>query len=185
MNSFFVYGVPTPKGSAKALRGVPFGKPCPACHQSKRGHPRVFSDNSNLKGWEQAIRGASRASKNVEKIVGPVEIHLAFHMPRLKSHYRTGKYSHLLKDSAPFWHTTKPDIDKLERAVFDGLTNICYGDDATVAKNGAIKFYSDTPGVLIEYGEAQRPCSLKTQLDEHSQAELPGLAGTKTLAEST
>lgn len=184
MNSFFVHGAPTPKGSAKALRGVPFGPPCPRCKQQKRGFPRVFSDNANLKGWEKAIRGAAGAA-SVPKLVGAVEVVLEFHMPRLKSHYRTGRYSELLKDNAPVWHIAKPDVDKLERAVLDGMTDICYGDDSTVVRLAGIKFYSDTPGVHIHYREAEIPCDLKMTLEEPSQAVLPGLLGTKNLAEST
>lgn len=184
MNSFFVYGTPVPKGSAKALKGVPLGKACSKCNEPKRGFPRVFSDNANLKGWERAIRGASRAAK-VEKLDGPIDIYLEFHMPRLKSHYRTGRYAGILKDSAPFWHTSKPDLDKLERAVLDGLTQICYGDDAVVVWLAGVKIYSDSPGVLIQYREAARTCDLKMLPERRSQAELPGLAGTSGSDEST
>lgn len=184
MNSFVVYGTPVPKGSTRALQGIPYGKPCKLCRQQKRGFPRVFSANQNLAGWEKLIRGAAGAA-DIVKLAGPVEIDLVFHMPRLKSHYRTGKFSHLLKDSAPIWHVAKPDLDKLERAVFDPMTDICFGDDSTVVKVSAIKIYSETPGVLIRYREAKYPeCDLRTALGEPLQAELPGLLGTKTSDES-
>jgi len=184
VNSFFVHGVPTPKGSARALRGTPYGPPCPSCKQRKTGHPRVFSDNANLKGWEQAIRGTARASR-AEKITGPVEVDLEFHMPRPKGHWGTGRNAHKLKPSAPLFHYVKPDLDKLERAVLDGLAQICFGDDTFVVRLNGSKFYSSTPGVHIYYREATvwTPRSMKQE--SPSQGELPLAAGTRTAKEST
>ncbi len=146
--SFFVRGTPVPKGSIKAMPGVPLGAPCPKCRQKRRGHPRLINANDKTKGWEKVIRGAAMAAR-VEKILGPVSVDLEFYMPRPKSHFRSGKFSHLLKDSAPTFHESKPDSDKLERAVLDALTNIAFEDDAKVAHVKAVKVYSDKPGVRI------------------------------------
>lgn len=38
---------------------------------------------------------------------GPLEVSLAFYFTRPKHHYRTGKYSHILKDDAARWHTKR------------------------------------------------------------------------------
>ena len=184
MNSFFVHGRAAPKGSAKAFQGIPFGTPCPACKNRRRGHPRVVQDSPFLEEWTVAIRGTARAAR-MPKIEAAVEVHLDFHMKRPGNHFRTGKFAHLLKDDAPIWHTITPDVDKLERGVLDGMTDICFGDDCTVVMVTNRKFYSSTPGVRIRYRAAEIPCDLKTRPEEPSQDELPGLAGTKASEGST
>jgi crossover junction endodeoxyribonuclease RusA len=77
---------------------------------------------------------------------------LRFVFPRPRSHYRTGKNQHLLRDSAPIWHATKPDVDKLCRAVFDSLSGVLIQDDSQIASLRAEKVYADpedVPGVHV------------------------------------
>ena len=50
-----------------------------------------------------------------------VELTVSFHFARPKSHFRTGRNAHLLKDTAPKRHTQPPDVDKLIRLVGDAL----------------------------------------------------------------
>ena len=68
-------------------------------------------------------------------------------MPRPKNHYRTGKYSELLKDDAPYFCMTKTgDIDKLLRSTLDGLSVSSGGsvimDDSLVVSVKALKRYA-------------------------------------------
>jgi Holliday junction resolvase RusA-like endonuclease len=49
--------------------------------------------------------------------------------------------------------TVPPDLDKLIRAVLDGLTAIAYKDDAQVTEIRAIKIYGERPGVEIQVVE--------------------------------
>ena len=159
------------------------GPPCFTCKQRKTGFPRVFSDNKNLKGWETAIRGAARAAR-AELIEGAIEIELEFHMPRPMAHYGTGRNAGIVKPRfVDAFHTSKPDLDKLERGVGDGLTQLCYGDDAVIVRMTGSKFYSETPGVSITYRKAKpwNPKSMK--LEKPSQAELPLGAGTRSANE--
>ena len=44
---------------------------------------------------------------------GDIMIKMVFIMPRPKSHFRTGKYKHLLKDDIPEFHSSVPDLDNL------------------------------------------------------------------------
>lgn len=137
MISFFVAGVPVPKGSAKAFL------------HSKTNKVVVRQDNVEAqKPWASMI-GYAAQQHFESKLVGPVSIHLTFIMPRLKSHYGTGKNATTLKESAPAYHTTKPDLDKLIRCVKDALTNIAWGDDSQVARVAAEKGYGDSPGVFV------------------------------------
>ena len=91
------------------------------------------------------------AEKKPDKLIlGPIKMTLIFHMPRSKSHYRTGKFSGILKDSAPNTHSSKPDIDNLQKFVLDSLNGVYFKDDAQVYMIIASKWYSEEPCTLIE-----------------------------------
>jgi hypothetical protein len=70
-------------------------------------------------------------------------LHVAFRFSRPKSHFGTGKNAKAIKASAPSNHVSRPDIDKLLRAVLDGLTGVAYQDDSFVYKVSAEKSYCD------------------------------------------
>lgn len=58
------------------------------------------------------------------------------YFPRPKSHYRTGKNSHLLKGSTPLHHVYKPDYDNLVKFYKDVMNSIIYKDDCQVVGVG-------------------------------------------------
>jgi len=82
-------------------------------------------------------------------IDGPIFLELTFYMRRPKSHYGTGKNSEILKDSAPEWHTSKPDGDNLEKFVTDSMNRIYYRDDSLICFVIRKKVYSDQPRTEI------------------------------------
>lgn len=136
--SFWAPGVPVPKGSAKAFLHKQSGKVITRQDNADRQEP-----------WASMIGlAAQQAGARVQD--GPIEILITFRMPRLKSHFGTGKNSAKLKDGAPVYHTVTPDLDKLERCVLDALTGIAWADDKQVAKIGSIKVYADQPGAMIK-----------------------------------
>lgn len=138
MISFFVAGVPVPKGSAKAFM------------RKGMKHPVVIQDNADKqKPWASAIGYA--AQQEVSGVInGPVGIGVSFVMPRPLSHFGTGKNAGMLKATAPKYHTSKPDFDKLLRCVKDALTGIAWKDDAQVAVVfRSEKYYGDQPGVHV------------------------------------
>ena len=49
---------------------------------------------------------------------------------------------------------TKPDIDNVLKVVCDALNKVAYNDDTQVVKITAEKYYSATPGVVVEIKEA-------------------------------
>ncbi len=61
-------------------------------------------------------------------------------MPRPKNHYRTGRYRHLLKGSAPKYMKTKPDIDNLAKLILDSFSGF-FIDDAQVVELNCLKRY--------------------------------------------
>lgn len=47
------------------------------------------------------------------------------------------------------WPTTKPDIDNVEKALFDGLNGVVWRDDVQVVRVEKRKRYGATPGVHV------------------------------------
>lgn len=80
---------------------------------------------------------------------GALSLELVFYMARPKSHFRTGKNSDMLKDSAPEFHTGRPDIDNICKFCQDSLNGIYFKDDALICKLSATKIYSDRPRTEI------------------------------------
>jgi Holliday junction resolvase RusA-like endonuclease len=138
MISFFVAGIPVPKGSAKAFHHKQSGKII--VHQDNRDKQRPWV---SAIAFEAGVRGTSTLTR------GPLKVTMDFAMPRVKSHFGTGKNADKLKESAPCYHTSKPDLDKLCRCVKDALTGVIWNDDSQVAILWARKSYGDKPGVEI------------------------------------
>jgi Holliday junction resolvase RusA-like endonuclease len=109
---FVVAGIPVPQGSKNPWGG---------------------EANPHLKGWRQAVADAAARALHVEPLPGPVRVQAEFVFPRPKAHYRTGRYAQELRVAAPYWHTSTPDLDKLQRAIGDALTGILVRDDAQIA----------------------------------------------------
>ena len=119
--AFTVYGTPIPKGSTKAF--VPKGW--------KRAI--VTSDNPRTKPWQEAVMHAAiEAIASSPPLEGAVFLSLRFYLPRPKSAPRRVTMA-----------TKKPDLDKLVRAVKDGLTRAgVYRDDSQVVGLGARKDFA-------------------------------------------
>ena len=137
MISFFVHGIPVPKGSAKAFVN------------KHTGRAQVMQDNrEKQRPWASAIT-LTAMELGVKGTLAPVRVTLDFSMPRLKSHFGTGKNRHVVKPNAPDFHVSKPDLDKLIRCVLDALTGVAWHDDSQVVEVIASKYYRDQPGVFI------------------------------------
>lgn len=85
----------------------------------------------------------------------PVYVNRSYTFPRPKEHYGTGRNAGLLrpKFADVVKHTVKPDLDKLDRAVFDALTRAgVVADDGQIAGGFHTKEYLThprQPGVLL------------------------------------
>ena len=74
---------------------------------------------------------------------GPMSVILSFYFARPKSHYTTKGD---LRPSAPEHLITRVgDIDKLCRAMLDGLSSVIFDDDAQVVQMIANRCYADRP----------------------------------------
>jgi Holliday junction resolvase RusA-like endonuclease len=153
---FDVVGDPIAQGSTRAF----------ALRKGKKG-PIVGIGTTNdpsgtIAKWRADVRAAFDAAWPVGTEVGrdwfpipkgtPVAMVLEFRIDRPQSHYLPANRSRperALRLDAPTWHTSPPDVDKLERAVLDALTHKAYDDDAQVARVRKHKLWSDRPGVTV------------------------------------
>lgn len=134
--SFTVPGIPAPQGSKT---------------RTKWG---MREDNPNTKPWRGAVAAdATDAMAGGPPLLGPVELVALFYFPRPQAHYRTGAHAGELKPAAPDYCTTKPDADKLLRAIGDAITGICVRDDAQIVRLSARKLYG-TPRAVIAIAPA-------------------------------
>lgn len=150
MIEFTVLGRARPQGSKKAFKHPSTGRII-LTEQSKQVGP-----------WRENVRGEALRAGLGDPVDGPVMVHVVAVFARPKSHYRTGKNAHLLKDSAPATPTTRSvgDIDKLARAVLDALTGVVFMDDSQVVALVAAKRWGwpercvvavdDHPSVTVE-----------------------------------
>lgn len=126
---FFVEGEPRPQGSKTPVR---------------RGNRVILIEGTGAnpkrhKEWRAAVAEQARRvvhDEGVEELDCAVRVELRFKMPRPKSRHR------LIRAV-----TVKPDIDKLVRAVLDGITSsdkvgtLLLKDDSRVVELYAEKYY--------------------------------------------
>lgn len=79
----------------------------------------------------------------------PLRVDMVFYFSRPKSHYRSGKYAHILKDTAPTLHVSRPDADNCAKFVKDSLNKTFWKDDSFVCDMNVKKRYDENPRTEI------------------------------------
>ena len=122
MIAFVVLGIPAPQGSKQAF---------------VRGKRAVLVEMSKaLPRWRAAVTEAARAEHDGPPLDGPLAVWITFYLPRPKS---------VPARRRPY-PTVTPDLDKLARAVLDGITDArLWTDDARVVDLTITKRYQDPP----------------------------------------
>ena len=138
---FFAAGHPATKGSTRSFMA--------------KGRMVTKGANPRTKAWQGVVAHAAHEAGAVRH-EGPVEVSVAFVFARPKGHYGAKG----LKPSAPAYPTTRAqgDVDKLLRAVLDGLDGVCFGDDSQVVYAWGHKRWARTgecEGAQVMVVEAQ------------------------------
>lgn len=132
MTRFHIPGMPIPQGSKKAIP------------HSKSGRIILIDDNPALKQWRQTITQIATPHAGTYRAHEPLGIIAHFHLPRPKT----------VRRDTP---TTKPDLDKLTRALLDGITDAgVWVDDGQVISVTATKRYGE-PGVSVSIYSLEVP----------------------------
>ena len=89
--------------------------------------------------------------KPKQPFAGDIYLKVVFYLKRPKSHFRTGKYSHLLKDAYKdmVYHSFKPDLDNLVKLIADIIQPQMIIDDSQICMLQAEKMYSTNPRTEI------------------------------------
>ena len=105
--------------------------------------------------WKERIREAVCEAMNADNVYQfdaryPIRVDLVFVHPRPKSKTRKTKENHR------YWHAQTPDIDNMQKAVFDALNDYAWTDDAIVCV-GTVEDITagdgDRSGVAIRISE--------------------------------
>jgi Holliday junction resolvase RusA-like endonuclease len=132
---FWVDGIPRPQGSKRYI-----------------GNGR-FVEASAVKPWRKAIAKTAEAAmtdSGLERFDDAVAVSAVFVLPRPKTVKR-------------IWPTVAPDLDKLQRALGDGMTvdtNTVLTDDSMIVHWRSFKVYGERPGVWVE---------IRSKFDEEEQ----------------
>ena len=133
------------------------GEPAPQGSKSVGRHGGVYEKSRKVKPWREAIRAAALAQGIGPVNCAAVAVNIVFMLPRPKGHYGTGRNADRLRDSAPLFPATRPDLDKLARSTLDGLMLAgIYADDGQVIALSAEKMYAGNgspPGAAITIRE--------------------------------
>ena len=107
--------------------GKPIGKARPRFGRNKYSGKVVTFTPQATKNYEQEIATTAQCAMFGKALMeGPVKVTIcAF-------------FSHKTKEG---WHTSRPDIDNVVKAVLDGLNGVVFKDDAAVAHVDATKKY--------------------------------------------
>jgi crossover junction endodeoxyribonuclease RusA len=129
-----VFGVPLPQGNKTVYNGHVVEGKTPDAREA-------------FKSWRGAVADKARSAAEVHGTFpdGPLHLSLTFWMPKPASAKKGER-----------WHWKRPDIDKLERAVLDALTQSgLIRDDSRVCSVAKSKLYAidRAPGVLISIAE--------------------------------
>jgi Holliday junction resolvase RusA-like endonuclease len=133
---FVVYQLPKTMGSKRAYVG-------------KSGRAFVVDDNPNeLRSFQYELASAYRVDAPAEPLEGAVSVSIGIIMVRPRSHYGSGRNSHIVKASAPAYPRGL-DVDKVARSCLDPGTGVLYRDDSQVAMLRVSKTYGVAPEVRI------------------------------------
>ena len=143
---------PEPQGS---IRQVPIGRRCSACGLARMG---LTSDNPDLNHWRRDVALLARQAMGDQRPWrGPVYAELIFVVPRPQR----------MPPGRADYPITKPDLDKLERAIYDACAGhlggkqvkgqphlgLVYVDDAQIVEHHNRKRYptaaDEVPGVIV------------------------------------
>ena len=110
-------------------------------HKARRAGNKIFmydpSSKDKDKFRKQCIGFAPKYP-----LEGAISVSMVFLIPRPKSHYRQGRYSHLLKRTSPDLPISRPDLDNFIKFYLDAMTGMFWRDDAYVCAIEASKTYS-------------------------------------------
>ena len=116
------------------------GRPLPLKRHRSTRTGRMYDPSADDKrAWLALVRG------HVPDVpfAGPLVVNAVFRMPRPRTHFRTGRFAHERKPTAPTFHTSTPDVDNLAKFVLDAMNGHFFVDDSQIVELRCHKVYAD------------------------------------------
>lgn len=128
------------------IPGQPVGKGRPRVGKVG-GFSRLYTPEKTVSYESLVGYSAAQAMAGRPLVDGAVSVrlHIAVQIP---ASWSKAKQQRALAGQE--FPTTKPDIDNVEKAVFDGMNGVVWKDDVQVVEVAKSKRYSLTPGVTVE-----------------------------------
>jgi Holliday junction resolvase RusA-like endonuclease len=136
--SFFVPGQPQGKQRAKIVK---IG-----------GFSRMATPKKTV-AYEGLVAHAAHAAMNgLAPIAGPVAVTIDI-VCQVPASWSQRKQTDAI--AGRILPTTKPDVDNVEKALFDGMNGVVWNDDVQVVRVTKGKRYGAAPGVTVEVIDAE------------------------------
>jgi len=99
---------------------------------------------SKLKDWIDEFKYKIRQFKPAFPLEGPIQAKIEFYFPYPKSISKT-------KSQGESWKITRPDLDNMEKMIFDTLTEEGFmTDDSIICSKVSVKKLSNNPRIFIQ-----------------------------------
>lgn len=114
------------------------------------GGGRMVESSKAVGPWRERVASelATMLGEGHEPTRAGVVVNCRFVFVRPKSHLRVNGEP---RESAPRVPATRPDLDKLIRAVLDAMTGVAFVDDAQVVALNVGKEYGNAAGVELRW----------------------------------
>lgn len=140
--SFHVPGTPVGKGRAKSSSRIVGGKV----------FTRHYTPEKTVNYEGLVAMAAQQAMMGRPPLLGPARVYLDIVLP-IPASWSKKKQAAALQGQV--YPTKKPDIDNVEKALFDGMNGVVWADDVQAVEVNKCKRYGDTPCVQVVVTEIQ------------------------------
>lgn len=142
---FRVLGDPKPAGSK--VSGVAYrrGEDGGKVPVTRNGKIVTFTKDSSGdagKVWRNAVADVGSGVLEGDLLSGPLYVELTFLLRRPQGHFGSGRNAGRLRDAAPLYPASRPDVLKLARGVEDSLSGVLWRDDSLIVSGPYEKVYA-------------------------------------------
>jgi Holliday junction resolvase RusA-like endonuclease len=104
-----------------------------------------FFEKKPMQSARETLMALLREHVPAEPLQGPLRIEITWAFP-----YRKSEKKSVVKAGIPFPHTSRPDLDNLEKLMLDCMTRMQFWkDDSQVYSKDTAKFWSAYPGIAV------------------------------------
>ena len=104
-----------------------------------------FFEKSKVRSARETLIALLRKHVPPEPLSGPVAVGITWAFP-----YRKSEKKGVVNAGVAIPHTSRPDLDNLEKLLLDTMTRMQFwGDDSQVYRKVTAKYWSATPGIAV------------------------------------